>query len=239
MRKILGLCLLFSAFAAESRATSITFATPSGSNTGGGPVNSQATFTTSTGQLSIMLTDLQANPTDVAELISDLQFVMSGGITTGTLSSSSGQFLTVLGDGTFTLDGTTSTGWALNQNVGGGLQLDVLGTPIGPAGLIIGPPGPGGVYTNANGSIAGNGPHNPFINQTATFVITNPAITASTTVNSAIFSYGTTEGGALVPGVPVASTVIPEPPTFVLMAGALLFFGALAQTRKSAASRSS
>jgi len=195
-------------------------------------------FTTSTGQVSITLTDLQANPTDVAQLLSDLDFVLSGGITTGALTSSSGQQIFVNGNGTTSLGPTTDTGWGVNQNVGGGLQLDALGFSAGPAGLIIGPPGPGGVYTNANGSIAGNGPHNPFINQTATFVISNAAITASTTVNSATFSYGTTPG-INVTGVPVTGTVIPEPPTFVLMAGALLFFGALAQTRKSAASRSS
>jgi hypothetical protein len=28
---------------------------------------------------------------------------------------------------------------------------------------MIGPPGPDGSYSNANGSIAGNGPHNPFL----------------------------------------------------------------------------
>jgi hypothetical protein len=32
-----------------------------------------------------------------------------------------------------------------------------------PADTIIGPPGPDGTYSKANGSIAGNGPHNPFL----------------------------------------------------------------------------
>src|SRR5215467_13915391 len=109
MRKILGLCLLFSAFAAESGATSITFVTPTGSSTPGGPVNSQATFTTSAGQVSITLADLLANPTDIAQLISDLDFVLSGGITTGTLTSSSGQLITVNGNGTSTLGPTADT----------------------------------------------------------------------------------------------------------------------------------
>src|SRR5262245_24176591 len=149
MRKILGLCLLFSAFAAESRATSITFMTPTGSTTGGGPVSSQATFTTSAGQVSITLTDLQANPTDIGQLISDLEFVLSGGITTGTLTSSAAAFINVAGNGTTASAGSGPTGWGLNQNVNGGLQLTVLGFSAGPAQLIIGPPGAGGVYTNA------------------------------------------------------------------------------------------
>src|SRR6476660_4098379 len=119
MRKILGMCLLFSAFAAESRATSITFMTPTGSSTGGGPVSSLAMFTTSPGQVSITLTNLQANPTDIAQLISDLRFVLSGGITTRVLSSSSGQQIFVNGNGTAFLGLTTNTGWGVNQNVGG------------------------------------------------------------------------------------------------------------------------
>src|SRR5262249_42400935 len=95
---------------------------------------------------------------------------------------------------------TGSTGWGLNNNVAGGLQLDALGF-IGPAGLIIGPSGPGGVYSNANGSIAGNGPHNPFIDGTATFVVAISGLTADSTVTGATFSFGTTAGSNVV-GVP-------------------------------------
>src|SRR5215831_2594336 len=128
MRKMFGMFVLISAWAASAHATSITFVTPTGSSTGGGPVNSEADFVTSTGQVSITLTNLQANPKDVAQLISDLQFVMSGGITTGTLDSSSAQEITVHNDGSFTLGPVVSTGWMLEQNIGGGLRLEDLGT---------------------------------------------------------------------------------------------------------------
>jgi hypothetical protein len=67
--------------------------------------------------------------------------------------------------------------------------------------LIIGPPGAGNVYSNADGSIAGNGPHNPFLNQTATWVINAPNVSAATTISAATFSIGTTEGGNLITGV--------------------------------------
>lgn len=228
MRHGLAVCLLICAFAVTSQASSVTFTTPTGSTIGGNPVSASATFMTSANTLTVTLTDLLANPTDVGQLLSDLFFTLSNGSTAGTLTSSSGQELTVAANGTFTTGvGTVSTGWALSPS-GGSLLLNVLGTSVGPAHTIIGPPGPGGTYSNANGSIAGNGPHNPFLNQTATFVITDSSITAATTVTAATFSFGTA-AGANVPGVP---TTAPEPTTLVSLGGALLLLGALGRMRK-------
>jgi len=88
--------------------------------------------------------------------------------------------------------------------------LNVLDTPTGPSHTIIGPPGPGNVYSNADGSIAGNGPHNPFLNQTADFTITFPLpLLMGVTVTSATFSFGTTAGNN-VNGV-LRTTAVPEP----------------------------
>jgi hypothetical protein len=232
MRHRLAVCLLICAFAVTSHASSITFTTPTGATIGGQPVSASATFMTSANTLTVTLTDLLANPTDVGQLLSDLFFTLSNGSTAGTLTSSSGQELTVAGNGTFTTGvGTVSTGWALSPS-GGSLLLNVLGTAIGPAHTIIGPPGPGGTYSNANGSIAGNGPHNPFLNQTATFVITDNTITAATTVTAATFSFGTA-AGSNVPGVP---TIAPEPTTLVSLGGALLLLGAVGRMWKRPAS---
>jgi hypothetical protein len=186
-------------------ANIITYTTPAGATVGGNPVNASAMFTTGAGTLSITLTDLLANPTDVAQLISDLFFTTSTGATAGTLASSSGTEITVNSGGTSTLGPTVSTGWSLSGTASG-LLLNVLGTPTGPSHLIIGPPGPLG-YTNANGSIAGNGPHNPFLNGSATFLLSIAGLTAASNITSATFSFGTT-AGLNVPGVPVG---IPGP----------------------------
>jgi hypothetical protein len=186
-------------------------------------------FTTSAGQISITLTDLLANPTDVAQLISDLSFTLSNGVATGTLASSSGQQITVNSGGSFTLGSTTSTGWGLSQNINGGLQLSATL----PLALIIGPPGPANTYTNANGSIANNPAHNPFINQTATFTINAP-VTATTTVTAATFAFGTTPG-ITVAGV-VGVTPVPEPTTLTSLAIGLLFLGVLGKIKKRAES---
>jgi hypothetical protein len=194
-----------------------TYVTPSGSAVGDGVVNASATFITGPGTVLITLTDLLANPKSVGQLISDLDFVLSNGATTGTLFSSSGQQITVNSGGTSSTGSTGVTGWGVNNNVSGGLRLNALGF-VGPEGLIIGPPDGSGLYSNA-----GNGPHNPFLNQTATFVVNVSGVDATTQVTSATFSFGTTPG-VNVPGTP--STSVPEPSSVLLisvvMAGLLI-----------------
>jgi hypothetical protein len=217
MRKVLWILLtvvLGAIVTPCAYADSVTYVTPSGSTSGGQPVDASATFTTGSGVITIILTDLQTNPRSVGQLISDLDFVLSSGAT-GTLASSSGQEITVEADGSFLLGATVVTGWAFNATVSGGLQLDVLGTPTGPSHLIIGPPGASG-YTNANGSIAGNAPHNPFLNQAATFMLDAPGVTDSTTVTSAIFSFGTTAGND-VAGTKKTVPTVPEPSSLTLL----------------------
>lgn len=222
MRKLFwGVALLLLAVATGVRADTVTFITPTGSMTGGQPVNASATFVTNAnGSIDITLTNLQANPTSVVQAISDLDFTLSNGATTGMLSSSSGTEIAIASGGTATLGSAVSTGWVLNNAVSGGLQLDVLGTPEAPAHLIVGPSGAGGVYTDANGSIAGNKPHNPFLDQTATFVVDVSGVTDTTTITGVSFSFGTTAGANVVVGTPFMPT--PEPASLMLLGSGLL-----------------
>src|SRR5215472_9023400 len=100
-----------------------TFMTPTGSTTGGQPVDASAVFTTGSGTVTITLNNLEANPTSVVQNLSDLSFTLSNGATSGTLASSSGMEVTVNGDGTFSTGATVSpTAWKLS-----GLQLTALG----------------------------------------------------------------------------------------------------------------
>ena len=213
----LGVLLTGLIAASAAYADTFSFMTPTGSSIGGMPVNAAAPVVTGSGTVMITLSDLLANPTDVGQLISDFDIVLSTGAMTGTLASQSGQQINVAGDGTFSVAPGNPTGWQLNSGVMGGIQISALGGGA-PDELIIGPPGPGGVYTNANGSIAGNGPHNPFINQTGTFVLDVAGVTGTTQITSATFSFGTT-AGVNIPGVP--TTPVPEPASVMLLASTL------------------
>lgn len=203
-------------------AQTYTFSTPSGStDSAGDPVSATATFVVSAGQVVVTLTDNLVNPKDIGQLISDLQFTLSGGGFTGTstLSSSSGTTIFVNADGTTTAGSTGKTGWALGTTSSGLILCVICPSNITPTGpvpsqLIIGPP-LNGVYSAANSSIAGNSPHNPFLTNSPTFTVSNSSInsTGSTLVSNVVFSFGTTFGN----NVPT-----PEPGTLALFGTGLL-----------------
>lgn len=199
MKKNLTIAVLagMGLLAVSASAATMNFTTTDGS----------ATIITGSGTVQITLTDTAVDPISVAQNISGFGFTLSGGLGAGaTLSSSSGMERTVHGDGTFANGSTVSTGWSLT-----GLFLDVLGTSIGPAHTIIGAPGGGGSYDLANGSIAGNGPHNPFLAGSVTFTLDVPNVNADTTASNPVWQFGTAPGGS-----------VPDGGTTVMLLGAAL-----------------
>jgi hypothetical protein len=239
-RLALWLAAVIVGFAASSaaKADTVTFETIAGGMTSGGPVDATAQFTTSGGTLTLILTNKTVNPTDVAQCISDLSFTLSNGTTLTALTGASSSEITVNGGGTTTTGATLTTpasvGWVFS---GGGTSsglLDVLSGAghAGPAHLIIGPPDGGGTYSAANGSIASNPPHNPFLNQSATFMFSLGGVTSGATVTGATFSFGTTEGANNVPGT-LTTHPVPAPPALVLgLVGVAGLFGKRAWARK-------
>jgi hypothetical protein len=167
-----------------------------------GSVSANANFTVGDGFITVTLTNGLANPKSAGQLVSGLAFTLSSGLTAGTLGSTSANLRSVARGGSFADLGPAATGWALNQNFNGGFFLCVLCTDLGAVGpqhLLVGNPAPSGKYDAANGSIAGNRPHNPFTQGQAIFLINVPGAKPNDSVNGATFFFSTQEGVS-VPG---------------------------------------
>jgi hypothetical protein len=172
---------------------------------------------------------LQANPTDVTQTISDLDITISSGSTAGsTLASSSSQGNIVAPDGTFDPGPPISTpGWGLTAGTSTTLSLD----DTGPFNFILGPPGSGSLYSNADASIvAGSSEFSPFLNIQAIFMISGAGLTADTIISGVDFSFGNSPS-TNVPGVPPVTTT-PLPTALPLFGTGLGALGLLGWRRK-------
>jgi hypothetical protein len=106
----------------------------------------------------------------------------------------------------------------------------------GPDQTIVGAPGATNTYADANGSIAGNNPHNPFLAINATFQIAGLGVTEQSEISNVVLFFGTGPipisavcNDGCAPGV----TIVPEPTSLGLL-GAGLFGFASAQRMKRA-----
>jgi hypothetical protein len=223
-----------------SFASTITYINASAQESGGNPISAQALFVTNNGQLVITLTNLQSGSTTVAQNISDLEFIVSTGLAGTTTLVSSGQEIDCSTTSSCVVGGFASTGWGLGTVGGESILCIICGnasmtiTHSGqPSHTILGP--------NAvdQGSIA-TGSHNPFINQTATFTLSNSSILASSTITGVVFSFGTTAGddvggcvvGASCGGGPGGGQT-PEPVSMLLMGAGLVGLGTIRKFRRS------
>jgi len=240
--RLIVMCLSFGIFA---DANSVTFVTLPGSTVSpSGPaesVSASASFTTEANSVTIDLTNLLSAAVmhDAGQLLSDLYFTLSTAATgTAGVTSSNGTFIDVQDGGSVvsatateqTGNAADKIGWYFSSSSGTNTwHLNGLngGSSDNPGQLIIGGTTANTSYPDANSSLAGNTPHNPFVQGTGDFILYIPGVTSMTNVTAATFSFSTTPGfdvtGQLQP--------TPEPRFYTLLLSAGLLIGLIWRRR--------
>jgi hypothetical protein len=202
---------------AQSSYGTISYGTISGA-----AANCTADITISGTSLTIKLSNLTADPGGAANLLNGVRFNLAGVTGASGLTANAATLVTIASDNSYVTSAATgatiASEWTLS-NVSSLITLSSLGS-TGPDYLIIGPAG----YAAANGSLAGNGPHNPFIlgNETFQFNLSGANSFSESDITGLTFLFGTsTDSG---PGREIV-TVVPEPSTIVAGALLLLPFG--------------
>jgi len=210
-----------------AKADPISVCTGAGCST----TNVSGTIVAGNGTVTITLNNnlTNAQVVSVIQNISGVYFQASAynGGAVSLSGSNSTQSTNIAGNGTGTLAGAVNpTGWGAGHS---GQVITVcvvcafgVSSPAGPDQTIIGGDGVG-PYTNANGSIAGNDPHNPFLVGTVTFTLVVPGVTIDSTFSNVVIQFGTE-------ATPPQTQEVPEPASMLLLGSGLV--GAAAGFRR-------
>lgn len=201
-----------------AKADPISVCTGAGCST----TNVTGTIVAGNGTVTITLDNnlTNAQVVSVIQNVSGVYFQVSGynGGAVSLSASNSTQSTNISG-GNGTLAGAVNpTGWAAGHS-GSTITACVIcafgiSSPAGPDQTLIGGTG-SGAYANANGSINGNGPHNPFLAGTLTLTLVVPGVTVNSTFSNVVIQFGTT-------ATPPETQQVPEPASMLLLGSGLL-----------------
>jgi hypothetical protein len=222
------------AIAGTLRASTFSFSTPTGAKDVNGidPVAASAIFVVSSNTITITLNNLEANPTEDAQILDALTFQLNNQTIGGTLtlSMATTEFIRVNNNETYSQVTSNLPAWNLSDTVVGSTidfsfcDAKVTGTNCTSAGTkaleggIIGAPGFGNQYTGANSTIR-NSSANPYMFEDAVITIKMTSGTFNVSQSSytnLLFGYGDTSGEYEAVG-----GVAPEPSSVWMMAAAL------------------
>jgi len=212
-----------------------TWTTPDGATIGGLPVDASANIVNNFGTTyTVTLTNLEANSTSIAQNLSGLSINFQNSVVP-IAPFYQGDAVTVAANGTATPNPGAIYGesgpWSMTWNKS---FTAAIATASGPDYSLIGPPGPDGTHSNANGSIAGNGPHNPFLSSLTWSFELIPVTGDTGPITGVNFSFlGSSQ---VIAGIdPPEAAAVPAPiagaglPGVIFASGALL---ALARRRR-------